>query len=101
MMAADRRAGNRVNPPIGILGMGKAPCVLREFLSPDAEERSIGSRVHPVQAGLAGARSLWREPQIGCEQSEGDVGTMTDTDLRDGPIRSVAYAAVTVAFRVG
>jgi hypothetical protein len=44
----------------------------------------------------------WREPQIGYEQSEGDVGTMADTDLRDGPIRSAAaYAAVTVAFRVG
>jgi len=44
----------------------------------------------------------WREPQIGYEQSEGDVGTMADTDPRDGPIRSAAaYAAVTVAFRVG
>lgn len=111
-MAADRRAGNRVNPTIRILGMGETPCALRELLSPDAEERSIGSRVHPGQADLAGARSLlrscplrlprWREPQIGYEQSEGDVGTMADTDLGDGPIRSAAaYAAVTVAFRVG
>jgi hypothetical protein len=43
MMAADRRADNRVNPTIGILGVGETPRVLREFLSPDAEERSIGS----------------------------------------------------------
>jgi hypothetical protein len=43
-----------------------------------------------------------RELQIGYEQSEGVVGTMADTDLRDSPIRSAAgYAAVTVAFRVG
>jgi len=110
-MAADRRAGHRVNPTIAFLGMGETPCVLRELPSPGAEEHSIGSRVHPGQAGLAGARCFvavcwrlprWREPQIGYEQSEGDGGTMADTDLRDGPIRSAAaYAAVTVAFRVG
>jgi hypothetical protein len=44
----------------------------------------------------------WREPQIGYEQCEGVVGTMADTDLPDGPIRSAAPdAAVTVAFGAG
>jgi len=44
----------------------------------------------------------WREPQISREESEGVVGTMADTDLRDDAIRSAgAYAAVTVAFWAG
>jgi hypothetical protein len=60
MMAAGRRAGNRVNPTIGLLSVGEASRLLREFLSPDAEERSIGPRVDPGEAGLAGARSLLR-----------------------------------------
>jgi len=56
MMAAGGRAGNGVNPTIGILGVGNTPWPLRELLSPDAEERSIGSCLRPGQADVTGDR---------------------------------------------